>query len=135
MFTQAEQVDTAEIWADLQYHRVLNYLTGSRVYTHGSLRLAWLGAPWLALYTALEYEKDGGPLWVLHTEGLTGYLKDSPKMSPRMIIKKFAVQWLEFSTENDFESLPVSVSGEEGRDELKKWSSILDSMGADSTLW
>ncbi|MDC7232797.1 MAG: hypothetical protein PQJ58_06170 [Spirochaetales bacterium] len=135
MLTQTEQIDSAEIWADLQYHRVLNYLTGNRVFTHGSLRLVWLGAPWLALYSALEYEKDGGPLWVLHTEGLTGHLYDSPKMSPRMIFNKFAGQWHSFSEAGSLENLPVSAGGKEGREELKRWSAILKSMASDSQLW
>ncbi len=134
MLTQMEQVNTSEIWADLQYHKVLNYLTGNRIYTHGSVRLVWLGAPWLALYSALEYEKGGGPLWILHTEGLTGHIYDSAKMSPRMMIRKFAAQWKEYSAMEDLSGLPLS-SLEEGSEELKKWSSILESMASDPVLW
>jgi len=135
MFTGAEQVSTSEIWADLQYHKVLNYLTGKRIFTHGTVRLVWLGAPWLALYSALQYEKGGGPLWILHTEGLTGHIHDSRKESPRIMFQKFASAWRKYAKEDSLESLPVSLNGDEGKEQLQKWASILDSMGSDPVLW
>jgi len=139
MLTAADQVSTAEIWADIQYHKVLNYLTSKRIFTHGTVRLVWLGAPWLALYSALQYEKGGGPLWILHTESLTGHIHDSRNESPRNMFQKFASSWRKYSGEESLDSLPVSIngaeSGTEGKEQLQKWASILESMGSDPVLW
>jgi hypothetical protein len=135
MLTREEQVSTSEIWADLQYHKVLNYLTGRRIFTHGTVRLVWLGAPWLALYSALEYEQGGGPLWILHTEDITGHLHDSRKENSRSMISKFAKKWLEYSKQDNLEGLPISTNETEGYEQLKKWTTILESMSSDPLLW
>jgi len=137
MLTGMDQVSTSEIWADLQYHKVLNYLTGKRIFTHGSVRLVWLGAPWLALYSGLQYEQGGGPLWILHTESLTGHIHGSPRETPRIMFQKFAGLWRKYAKEESLDTLPVSFSINErdGKEQLQKWSSILDSMGSDPVLW
>jgi hypothetical protein len=118
VLTQKETVSVNEEWADLQYHKVLNYLTEERIYTYGSLRLIWLGAPYLALYHGLIYERDGGPIWVLHTIEKTGCLKAPRTRPPREIIKAFSILW---KKEED----PVS----------RKWSKTLTGMALDSDLW
>ena len=118
MLTQNENVPNGEIWADEQFSRVLNYLTGERIYTNGSLRLVWLGAPYVALYNALVYEKDGGPIWVMHTEEKTGILKGSHRNDKRDIFAAFSHLWLK---QDDTAS--------------QKWGEILGSMAGDHELW
>ena len=138
MLTQIETPAEAEVWADEQFSKVLNFLTGRRIFIHGSLYLVWLGAPYLALYRALEYRKGGGPMWVLHTEDVSGYLYGSPKRSPREVMASFACAWREYGAldlSGDLPVMPVSVSGPEGREALGKWSGILESMTEDPELW
>ncbi len=118
MLTQKENVPLGEAWADEQFSKVLNYLTGERIYTNGSLRLIWLGAPYVALYSALIYEKDGGPVWVMHTEEKTGLMKGPRTLEVRKVFSAFSHLWLQ---EDD----PVS----------RKWGDILKSMAQDPDLW
>ena len=118
MLIQNENVPEEEIWADAQFSKVLNYLTEQRVYTNGTLRLAWLGAPHLALYTALIYEKDGGPVWILHTEEKTGLLKAPRSKNCREIFAAFAYLW---GKEDD----PIS----------QKWAEALKNIVQDPELW
>ncbi len=138
MLTQMESPASAEVWADKQFHKVLNYLTGRRIFIHGSLHLVWLGAPHLALYRALEYRKGGGPLWVLHTEELSGYLYGSPGRPVREVMGSFADAWREYGAldlSEELPVLPVSISGPQGKALLLKWSDILRRITEDKELW
>ncbi len=134
----------AEMWADRQFSDAQSYLTRRDIRTTGILTMAWLAAPYLALWTARSTTEGLLPVWVVSGQVPTDYVLEKAIQTPRDAIRVLGERWKAIADDPDsddairtvdFEIPSEGPEREEARKKLDRFARTLLGVTEDDSLW
>lgn len=82
-----------EIWTDEQFSKGLAYISAQAVRFTGVITLAWLAAPYLAIWKAKATDEKQTTVWIITGQVPRDYVLDPSVTTPRDAIRTLGERW------------------------------------------
>ncbi|GBC60882.1 DUF4826 domain-containing protein [Desulfonema ishimotonii] len=123
----------AEMWADSQFSKAAGYLSSQNVRYTGVITLAWLAAPYIALWRAKAPDDTLHDVWVICGQMPTDVLAEPEITGPRAALRGFGTRWQSVAAEH----VPDKGGPESGKNPkaLERQARMLLNIADDESLW